>query len=46
MTAGWDDDFEVLPDATSDETDEGWGEGDDSNDERLADERPPHWDEP
>jgi hypothetical protein len=40
----YDEDFVVLPDTTADETAAGWGERDESNDERLADERPPHWD--
>ncbi|HSK55104.1 MAG TPA: hypothetical protein VK908_07605 [Jiangellales bacterium] len=40
----WEDDLVVLPDTTSDETATGWGEDDESNDRRLADERPPHWD--
>jgi hypothetical protein len=38
--SGWDGDFEVLPDTTSDERDD----EDDSNDDRLLAERPPHWD--
>ena len=46
MTTSWDDDFDVLPDTTSAEPGEGWGEADDSNDDRLVEERPPHWDEP
>lgn len=34
----------VLPDTTVDEKAPGWGdEVDDSNDQRLLDERPPHW---
>jgi len=33
----------ILPDATVDETVEGWNEESDSNDERLLDDRPPHW---
>lgn len=33
----------ILPDATADETAEGWNEESDSNDERLLDDRPPHW---
>jgi hypothetical protein len=33
----------VLPDQTRDDTALGWGERDDSNDERLIDDRPPHW---
>jgi hypothetical protein len=39
-----DDDLEILPDQTSDDTDIGWGEwraGDD--DSRLLEDRPPHW---
>jgi hypothetical protein len=38
------DDVYVLPDQTTDDTAQGWGERDESNDERLLDERPPHWD--
>lgn len=38
-----DDDQPVLPDQTRDDTDRGWGEGAGSNDQRLLDERPPHW---
>jgi hypothetical protein len=38
------DDLVVLPDTTSDETATGWGEDDESNDRRLIEERPPHWD--
>jgi hypothetical protein len=39
------DERPVLPDQTRDDTDRGWGErhSDDSNDERLLRERPPHW---
>jgi hypothetical protein len=36
----------VLPEQTVDDTDAGWGEGGDrgsGNDQRLLDERPPHW---
>ena len=32
-----------LPEQTRDDTDEGWGERPDSNDERLIEDRPPHW---
>ncbi|MEJ3743198.1 hypothetical protein WEI85_07920 [Actinomycetes bacterium KLBMP 9797] len=39
-----DDDVPVLPDQTRDDTDRGWGEWRSSNDDRLLDERPPHWD--
>lgn len=39
-----DDDAPVLPDQTNDDTDRGWGERSYSNDDRLLDERPPHWD--
>jgi hypothetical protein len=44
------DDQPVLPDPPSgldrhrDDTDEGWGEGRRDNDDRLFDDRPPHWD--
>lgn len=40
---GWEDDLDVLPDVTQDETPVGWGDEGDSNDQRLLDERPPHW---
>jgi hypothetical protein len=33
----------VPPDVTADDTDEGWGERPESNDRRLLEERPPHW---
>lgn len=39
-----DEDVEILPDQTRDDTDEGWGEwraGD--ADARFLEERPPHW---
>ena len=38
-------DEEVLPDQTSDDTDRGWGEhpDDEDDDERLIREKPPHW---
>ncbi len=40
-----DDDLDVLPDQTSDDTDTGWGEwrGGGGDDDRLLEERPPHW---
>lgn len=38
------EDTPLLPEQTTDDTDRGWGERDRSNDERLLDERPPHWD--
>ncbi|WP_174257370.1 hypothetical protein [Phytoactinopolyspora alkaliphila] len=42
--SAWDDDFDVLPDTTEDESPRGWGdETSDANDQRLLDERPPHW---
>lgn len=45
MTAdpAWDDDLDVLPEATREDTDAGWGEAGTSNDERLEQDRPPHW---
>ena len=33
----------ILPDESVDETEEGWNEESDSNDERLLEDRPPHW---
>ena len=33
----------VLPDQTRDDTERGWGERSYSNDDRLYDDRPPHW---
>jgi hypothetical protein len=33
----------VLPDPTRDDTERGWGQRDDSNDDRLLEDRPPHW---
>ena len=34
----------LLPEQTRDDTERGWGESDVSNDERLLENRPPHWD--
>jgi hypothetical protein len=39
-----DEELRVLPEQTDDDTDRGWGEWASSNDDRLLDERPPHWD--
>jgi hypothetical protein len=38
-----DDDQPVLATQTRDDTDHGWGERTDSNDQRLLEDRPPHW---
>lgn len=39
-----DDDLDVLPDQTSDDTDTGWGEWrGEGGDDRLLEDRPPHW---
>jgi hypothetical protein len=38
-----DDDAPVLPEQTGDDTDRGWGEPVATNDDRLLDDRPPHW---
>lgn len=38
-----DDDAPVLPDQTADDTDRGWGEWSGADDDRLLNERPPHW---
>jgi hypothetical protein len=37
------DDAPVVPEQTGDDTDRGWGERADSNDDRLLEDRPPHW---
>jgi hypothetical protein len=40
---GYDDDA-VLPEQTSDDTDRGWGEEpEEDDDERLKKDKPPHW---
>jgi len=36
-------DEDVLPEQTRDDTDRGWGEQSSSNDDRLFEDRPPHW---
>jgi hypothetical protein len=33
----------LLPEQTRDDTERGWGEPDTSNDDRLLEDRPPHW---
>jgi hypothetical protein len=33
----------ILPDQTRDDTERGWGERGDTNDDRLLEDRPPHW---
>lgn len=33
----------LLPEQTRDDTERGWGESTDSNDDRLLEDRPPHW---
>jgi hypothetical protein len=38
-----DDDQPIIAEQTRDDTDRGWGERSDSNDERLLADRPPHW---
>lgn len=39
------DDKPVLPVQSEDETDVGWGEAAEPDDERLRRDRPPHWDQ-
>ena len=34
----------LLAEQTRDDTERGWGQRDDGNDERLLEDRPPHWD--
>ena len=33
----------LLPTTSRDDTDEGWGETSRGNDDRLQEDRPPHW---
>lgn len=40
----FDEDPPVLPEQTADDTDRGWGERESGNDDRLIEDRPPHWD--
>lgn len=40
-----DEDHAILPDQTRDDTDLGWGERTRDNDDRILDDRPPHWDD-
>ena len=40
----FDDGEPMLPEQTRDDTDRGWGERAGGNDDRLLEERPPHWD--
>lgn len=37
------DDSPLIPDRSADDSDTGWHEGSDSNDERLLRDVPPHW---
>jgi hypothetical protein len=37
------EDAPILVDQTRDDTARGWGEPDYGNDERLIEDRPPHW---
>jgi hypothetical protein len=37
------DEKPVLPTTSRDDTDEGWGESSRGNDDRLREDRPPHW---
>jgi hypothetical protein len=37
------DEGPLLAEQTRDDTDRGWGERSGSNDDRLLDDRPPHW---
>jgi hypothetical protein len=37
------DDSPLIPDRSVDDSDTGWHEGSDSNDERLLRDVPPHW---
>ena len=37
------EDAPLLPEQTRDDTERGWGEVAGSNDDRLLEDRPPHW---
>ncbi len=37
------DDHPLVPDRSADDSDTGWGDGYDSNDDRLLRDVPPHW---
>ncbi|MCC2307171.1 hypothetical protein [Cellulomonas chengniuliangii] len=37
------DDTPLIPERSADDSDTGWGDGSDSNDERLRRDVPPHW---
>ena len=37
------DEAPLLPEQTSDDLDRGWGDRDGANDDRLLEDRPPHW---
>ncbi len=37
------DDTPVIPERSADDSDLGWGDGSDSNDDRLRRDVPPHW---
>ncbi len=37
------DDRPLVPDRSADDSDTGWGDGYDSNDDRLLRDVPPHW---
>lgn len=37
------DDAPVIPNRSADDSDLGWGDGPDSNDDRLRRDVPPHW---
>ena len=37
------EDGPLLPEQTSDDTDRGWGDREGSNDDRLFEDKPPHW---
>ena len=39
------DDDPILPELTTDDTDAGWGEHASGNEDRLLEDRPPHWDD-
>jgi hypothetical protein len=37
------EDLPLLPEQSRDDTDRGWGDREGSNDDRLLEDKPPHW---
>ncbi|MGH3648537.1 MAG: hypothetical protein ACRDTM_15350 [Micromonosporaceae bacterium] len=41
----FDDEPPIIPDQTTDDTPQAWGESRQLNDHRLLEDRPPHWEQ-